>query len=85
MKITEQMLGVLVKRINTVTGSPEKPCINNGEGYFYIDYACGGVGLRRMVSADGGATLVFGYGTKRELYLQMTALLRGIEFAKQGV
>lgn len=89
MKITEAMLKCLVARLNTVTKSPAEPYVDGVAqvGNFHISHAYGGVCLHRMYNTGGGVSDVFssGHGTKRELYLQMHALLRGYELANEGV
>ena len=55
-------------------------------GMFYIDYACGGVNLARIVNEGGGITYPFAgkFMPKRELYGLMRAYLAGLGLAGLG-
>lgn len=89
-RITEKMLESLVERINTLTNSPQesssrvdgKYCANVGN--FHLYFAYGGVNLHRISNTGGGVSTPVGMGTrtKRELYNDMQAFIRGLDFAK---
>lgn len=86
-RITEKQLRAVVDRINAATGSPLYPYLEiNGKwtaqiGNYHLDMAYGGVKLARMCSEGGGTSDVLrsGFCTKRELYDQLHAFLRGLE------
>lgn len=88
-RITDKDLQGVVDRINRVTKSPTVSYMQvDGKlvaqvGNFHLDYAYGGVSLRRMVTDVGGCdnVLSIGYVTKGELYRLMHAFIRGIEFS----
>jgi hypothetical protein len=88
MKVTSPMLDIVVKRLNQATGMPLAPYVGHEPqaGNFHLERAYGGVSLHRMCATGTGSSNVFGgYSNNRELYLQIHAMIRGIEFAKQGV
>jgi hypothetical protein len=88
MRITDKQLENLATFINELTGSPieyrnqETGKINIG--HFTLSHAYGGVCLHRIVNDGGGCStpIVHGHVTKRELYEQMHAFIKGLEFAK---
>ena len=88
-RITRKHLDYLINQINTLTGSPMEYCTRiDGKfkcniGNYHIYSAYGSVGLHRTMNEGGGATDVIGLGTKRELYNQMQAFIRGIESTKE--
>ena len=88
MRVTRPMLDIVVKRLNEATGMPLTPYVGHEPqaGNFHLESAYGQVSLHRMSTVGTGSSDVFaGYFTNRELFLQIHAMLRGIEFAKQGV
>lgn len=89
-RITDTMLDALCERLNKATGSPLTPYTRTAEhglkanvGNFHISHAYGGVCLHRMSNTGGGVTtpLSAGHVTKRELWNEMHAFLRGLEFS----
>jgi len=88
MRITDKQLENLATFINELTGSPTE--YRNQEtgkiniGHFTLSHAYGGVCLHRIVNEGGGCStpIVHGHVTKRELYEQMHAFIKGLEFAK---
>ena len=87
-RITEKDLLAVIKNINIITNSPETPYrrLKNGKlkaniGNYHLDSAYGGYCLHRMHSEGGGVTCPInsGYTTKRDLYNQLQAFIRGIE------
>ena len=83
-RITEKQLDALVKRINDMTDSPEASYTKNGRGRlqanignYHLEFAYNRVGLSRMVNTGGGVETIFNGGTKRELYDQLHAFLKG--------
>jgi hypothetical protein len=82
------MLELLVKRLNEATGMPLTPYADREPqaGNFHLERAYGAVSLHRMCATGTGASDVFnGYFTNQMLYIQIHALLRGIQFEKEGV
>jgi hypothetical protein len=82
------MLDIVVKRLNQATGMPLTPYVDREPqaGNFHLERAYGAVSLHRMCATGTGSSDVFaGYFTNRELYLQIHALLRGIQFEREGV
>lgn len=82
-RITKNQLEAVVTRLNLLTKSPGEPWTRTDRvraniGNYHLDYAYGSVALARMVNADGGITMIFGRGTKRELYNQIQAFIRGL-------
>jgi hypothetical protein len=86
-RISEKQLQNLVSYLNTVTSSPQEYCGNNGIniGHFSISHAYGGVCLYRTVNDGGGITcpLMGGHVSKRELFNEMHAFIKGIDFQKR--
>ena len=87
-RITEKDLQGVCDRINKVTGSPMQPWLRDETGRggaqignYHISHAYGGVCLHQMTNAGGGVRtpLSGGYSTKRELYNEMRAFLRGLD------
>lgn len=85
--ITQINLENVVARINRMTNSPlatytrtkENKLIPN-PGNFYLDYAYGGVALRRLAETGGDIdVLSIGYVSKRALYEAMFAFIQGLE------
>ena len=84
-RITQETLNAVTDRINRMTGSPMLPYVNGKPqiGCYCLDWAYGGVGLRRIVNDGGGETnVIAGYMTKRELYDRMQAFISGLEACK---
>lgn len=89
-RITEKQLQAVVDRINHATNSPLASYLQiNGKltaqiRNYHLDGAYGGWKLSRMASDGGGTSDVFhsGYCTKRELYDQLHAFLRGLDSVK---
>lgn len=91
-RITMKDLELTVKRINDLTGSPQKPYAKAEDGNiapqagcYHLSGAYGGWQLHRMSLQPGcsGVTtaLYSGYTTKRDLYNLMHAFIRGLEVA----
>lgn len=90
-RITRKDLEPLVARLNRETNSPMDPWTRGEDGKlranignFHLSGAYGGWSLHRMVNESGGVSDVFscGHVPARDLYNQLHAYLRGIEFAK---
>lgn len=90
-RITDKHLKSLCDYLNKITNSPLESWTRNEEGklqanigHFYIDGAYGGVMLARICTDGGGITcpLSDGHDTKRTLYYQLRAYIRGIEEGK---
>mgnify|MGYP001236489858 CR=1 FL=1 len=94
MRITRKDLETLVARLNRETGSPPEPWTRGEDGFlhasignFHLSSAYGGWSLHRMVNECGGVSDVFrcGHVPARDLYNQIHAFLRGVEFATAEV
>lgn len=88
-RITQKDLENVCNRINIAAGTPvtaynrEDGKFTANIGNYYVDGAYGGVQLQQIVNEGGGCrTITSGYCTKRELYNQMHAFLKGLEVAK---
>ncbi len=81
-RITRSDLEHLRDRINKATGSPMTAWSPNGSniGHYYLSGAYGGMKLERMDNKHGGCETIStqGFGTKRQLYVWMTAFLAGL-------
>lgn len=94
-RITDKDLQGMINRLNLLTGMPSAPYAKSEDGTFkpqagnyHLDYAYGGVSLSRM-SLNEGSTgvskpLNHCYCTKRELYDQIYAFIRGIETQQEA-
>lgn len=90
MRITRKTLQPVVDRLNRLTNSPMEPWTRGEDGRFlanignfHLSGAYGGWSLHRVVNECGGISDVFrcGHVPARDLYNQIHAFLRGIEFA----
>lgn len=80
--VTKKDLEYLVDRINRDANTPIQPYIDGivQPGNYHLSWAYGGVKLVQICNEGGGERdITSGYGTKRELYYQMQAFLRGLE------
>ena len=91
-RITDKHLEGMIARLNRLTNSPMVPyeridgrCVAQ-IGNYHLSHAYGGVCLHRMCSEGGGVTtpLMGGHVTKRELYDQIYAFIKGIETAQEA-
>lgn len=83
------MLEGKVELLNEITNSPTTPYTrdSNGKlraniGNFHLYGAYGKWDLHRTVNEGGGSRDHFGLCSKRELYDQISAFIKGIEFEK---
>lgn len=89
-RITEKQLEAVVERLNRLTQSPLASWTKTDKGHkanignYHLDYAYGYVSLARMVNEGGGIEKILGSGTKRELFDQIHAFIRGINATKEG-
>jgi hypothetical protein len=89
-RITDKDLQGTVDYLNRLTDSPDTPYtriddkLHANIGNYHLSHAYGGVKLHRMVNEGGGVRepISTGYTTKRDLYNQMHAFIRGLESAK---
>ena len=87
-RITDKDLDQLATYLNQITDSPieyrNKETGKSNSGHYTISHAYGGVCLHRISNASGGCStpLVHGHIPKRELFENMHAFIKGIEFAK---
>ncbi len=91
-RITIKHLERLCEQLNKVTNSPMVPYAKDETagryvaqiGNFHISQAYGGYCLHRMHNEGGGVStpLSGGHGPARDLYNEMHAFLRGLEFAQ---
>lgn len=81
-RITQSDLNTILARINERAGHGSNPDYKT-IGAYVLSYAYGGVKLEQITNECGGVCTIStgGYGTKRELYNQMQAFLRGMESA----
>jgi hypothetical protein len=94
MRITRKHLQPAIDRLNRETNSPASPWARRDEdgrrraniGNYHLSQAYGGFSLHRMVNESGGVSDVFscGHVPARDLYNQLHAFLRGIEFGREG-
>lgn len=90
-RIYMEQLEAVVKRINDITSSPDKPYSQvdgkhvSNPGNFHITGAYGGYQLARMTTTSGCDTDVLGTGyvTKRVLYEAMHIFIKGINTGKE--
>lgn len=91
IRITNKDLDILVNRLNKLTNNPLKPyeqingkCIPQA-GNYHLDSAYGGIKLCQQCESGGSRNIsTHGYGTKKELYHFMHAMILGLELgAKQ--
>jgi len=89
MRISKKDLERQIQYLNQLTGSPLEPYAKEGDkfkpqkGNYHLYQAYGAYGLDRMSSDEhGGVERVFGLGTKKELYAEICAFVRGIEVMK---
>lgn len=87
-RITQKDLEGLCNVINDAKGferepyNRSKPGCNPNPNVYHLDYAYGGVKLVQMMDKGTGVRDIFsGYGTKRELYNEMRAYIKGMEVA----
>ena len=89
-RITDTHLQALVDNINFLSGMEKEPYTdgNPNAGTYLLSYEYGGVNLHRMSLTEGRTSetcpLTSGVVTKRELYGQMQAYIRGLEASKEG-
>jgi hypothetical protein len=81
-RITMVDLEGSLKRLNTLLGRPVEPWNHDGGkmtaniGNIHLSGAYGGVQVHEMSNEGGGIrTLTSGYGTKREVYQQIRAMI----------
>lgn len=92
-RITQKDLEHLVRRINETLNRPTDRYskdettgrYKSNIGNFHLSYAYGGAALEETKSDGGGVRRVStgGYGTKRELYIWMSAYLAGLYTSKK--
>jgi len=87
-RITQRDLEGLCDVVNDAKGFERRPYgertkkgCNPNPNVYHLNYAYGRVQLVQMSPEKGctGVSEVFGYGTKRELYGQMRAFIKGME------
>ena len=87
-RITEKQIESALARLNTATNSPAAAYVRDADGVYtaqvgnwHASGAYGGVQLQRMHNTSGGVASFGGYGTKRELYERIHAMLDGLRVA----
>lgn len=85
MRITEKDLQATVDRINRTAGTPEMPYSKRTDKMepnakcYHLSFAYGGVALHQMCDEGTGVhDILNGHKTKRELYNEMHAFLKGM-------
>jgi len=76
MRITMEDLRYQLKVLNELTSNDKYPY------QFYMAY--GSYGLDKIVNDGGGARTIIHLTTKKDLYNQMTSLIRGIDIARES-
>jgi len=85
MRITIKQLEALTDWINELTHNPLKPYENiNGRlkaniGNYHLYQAYGSIALHRMVNEGGGISDIIGLSTKKDLYYQLQAFIKGLQ------
>lgn len=85
-RITNKELDILVNKLNTLTNNPLKPyeytdgkCIPQ-PGNYHLDAAYGGIKLCQQCESGGSRNIsTQGYGTKKEMYHFLEAIITGLE------
>lgn len=90
-RITDRDLKNTIDRLNRITNQPTEPYSRDPQtgkltanvGNYHLSGAYGGVCVHQMVNEGGGVRtpISTGYTTKRDLYNQLHAYIRGIEVA----
>lgn len=90
-RITDRDLKATIDRLNRLTNQPSEPYSRDPQtgrltaniGNYHLSSAYGGVCIHQMVNEGGGVRtpISTGYTTKRDLYNQLHAYIRGIESA----
>lgn len=86
-RVTIKNLEFQVARINKLTDSPDTAYTKiDGKlianvGHYHLDQAYSGIKLVRMYNEGGGIEEITrnGFGTKKELYYQLDAIITGLE------
>lgn len=89
-RVTVSELDAIIKRINTITGSPLEPYTTgaNGKaipqaGNYHLSKSYGGYSLHRMVPSGGIADVLrCGHVAAREMRDLMWAFITGLDTAK---
>lgn len=87
-RITRKELDYFVNELNVLTNNPLKPYEQvNGKligqiGNYHLYGAYGATALHQTMNEGGGVHEVFGLSTKRELYNNIRAMIKGIELGK---
>lgn len=91
MAITIQHIENKIRILNESTNNPiatwtqiDVPCIylKSNIGNYHVAEEYGVFNLNQITNENGGVSSVFYGKTKRELYLQITAMLEGIRIGK---
>ena len=91
MRISEEDLKIMIKRLNHTAGTPEDPYAYDAKGAFkpqakcfHLSMAYGGYALHQMCDTGSGVHDVFGgHVPKRELYDQIYAYIKGFLYREQ--
>lgn len=87
MKVKEQNLARIVKRMNAIAGRPEQayaPDMKPQAGHLFLDGAYGGHKIMEMTAEGGYHNLLgCGYIPKRQLYELCCAWLTGYQAGKE--
>lgn len=84
-RITDRDIEKAIERINILTNHEVKPyTMKDGQylpnaGNYHLDSAYGKVGLQQMMPTGTGTKSIFGLCSKRELYYQLHAFIKGLE------
>jgi hypothetical protein len=92
-RITDRDIAAALARLNTATGSPTaawhivstdadgRTRMESNVGHWHLNSAYGGVQLARMHNEHGGIESFGGYGTKREAFTRIHAMLDALRLA----
>ena len=76
MRVSIEDIRYLLKILNELTSKDKYP--------YQLYLAYGSYGLEKVINDGGGCRTIFGLTTKKELYNQMSAFIKGIELREIG-
>lgn len=83
-RITDADLRRRIDTVNSLLGFPDGvPFLT--EGTVCLDYAYGGVAVDMYCNEFGGVTELHSRGTKREAFLFLNGLIKGLDMARKRV
>ena len=84
MKITNKLLENVVKQLNEITDNPVSNYKKTEEGFDANigNYHINGNSLAQITNKGGAVTTIF-HGTKKELFYEIKAFIKGVELGKK--